>query len=219
MLALSASSGWSVFSFLIPLSSATNIHITIQQLYSKKTNAHISYRARSLKCNCSFHLAGRLLPAALADCIIEAKSNLSRLSDIDLGLLSSSRQSSLVIWQRLVAKVNNLLALKLESKNTITWALLASWLGSQSTKNWCPCDGGADRDVVVAWHEVHIVDVETADVGAVEEVDEGGVTDLEGEDGWVGDGGVTVEVVCVGEGDVGAGDLEPLEAVKSWVFG
>lgn len=53
----------------------------------------------------------------------------------------------------------------------------------------------------------------------MEEVGEGGVTDLEGEDGGIWDGGVADEIVAIGIGlgvDGGVGNLEALETVETW---
>ena len=53
----------------------------------------------------------------------------------------------------------------------------------------------------------------------MEVIGEGGVTDLEGEDGGIWNGGVADEIVAVGVGldiDGGVGDLEALETVETW---
>ena len=117
------------------------------------------------------------------------------------------------IRQRL-SVVDDALAHKIEGEDTIC----AVGLLAQGQEDGRLGDICADADVVDSRADVHVVDVEGSDLSLLEEVGEGGVADLEGQHGGVGDVGVAVEVVAAGvggEGDVGLGDLEALEAVDA----
>lgn len=118
-------------------------------------------------------------------------------------------------------EVDDSLSGQLEGKDTVTWSLLADRALTKSTQDWALLDRSTDGDIVVTGNKRHVINEELADILAVEEVGEGGVADLESEDGGVGDGGEADEVVAVGVGlevDGGIGDLETLKGVETWGF-
>lgn len=111
-----------------------------------------------------------------------------------------------------LAVVDDVGALEIEWQDTVGAVRLLLDTG----EDWALLDGGADGDLVDTWADEHVVDEEGTDLLLLEEVGEGGVADLEGEDGLVGDVGDAVEVV-VGGGDVDgcARDGNALEAVDA----
>lgn len=117
------------------------------------------------------------------------------------------------VWKRL-ALVDDALADELEGQD----AGLAVWQGRDGEEDGGLGDVGAHGEVVDAGVEDHVVDEEGADLGAVEEVREGRVADLERQDRGVRDVDEAVEVVAAGvalDGDVGGGDVQALEAVQT----
>ncbi|KFY06471.1 hypothetical protein V491_08606, partial [Pseudogymnoascus sp. VKM F-3775] len=136
-----------------------------------------------------------------------------RLADTNRGSLDVERKRLGKVRKRL-AVVDDAVAQKVEGEDTI----LAVGLHGHGTDDGALRDVGAHGDVVDSGADEHVVDKEGSDVRAIEVVCKGGIADLEGEDGRVGDVCVAVEVVAarVGDdGDVGLCDLEALEAVDA----
>lgn len=137
---------------------------------------------------------------------------LERGTNTNLSRLCVERERLSKVSQRL-AVVDDALAHEVEGQD----AVIAVGLLLDGGEDGLLGDGGADADVVDSGADVHVVDVEGADLLLLKVVCEGGVADLEGEDGGVGDVGEAVEVVAVDGRDVdaGLGHFEALEAVDA----
>lgn len=64
----------------------------------------------------------------------------------------------------------------------------------------------------------HVVNIESANPAAIEEIGKGGVADLQSKYGWVGEVDETMEVVApviCDETDVGGSDIKPFEAIQT----